>query len=145
MLLSYWVDGFGSFRLNFKGFKVMEAWRKSREFRIPVATLAKSFPKEEKHPLANQILRASRLIPANIAQGFGRFHHRGKIQFCRIARGPLYETLKHIICAFDKKYITEEVYRELRNPFNETLTLLNGCIAYLKKSNATQQPNNLIT
>ncbi len=124
--------------MNFKSFEEMEVWKKSREFRIQVANVAKSFPKEEKYRLTDQIIRASRSIPANIAEGFGRFHHQENIQFCRIARGSLYETLEHIICAFDEKYITEEVYQELRNQFNDILKLLNGYIAYLNKSNATK-------
>jgi len=124
--------------VNFKSFEEMEVWKKSREFRIQVANVAKSFPKEEKYRLTDQIIRASRSIPANIAEGFGRFHHQENIQFCRIARGSLYETLEHIICAFDEKYITEEVYQELRNQFNDILKLLNGYIAYLNKSNATK-------
>ena len=131
--------------MSFNSFEELEVWKKSKEFRIQIANVAKTFPKEEKYRLTDQIIRASRSIPANIAEGFGRFHHQENIQFCRIARGSLYETLEHIICANEENLITEETYQELRNQFNEVLKLLNGYIAYLKKSKATQQPNNPIT
>jgi len=95
--------------------------------------------------LTDQIIRASRSIPANIAEGFGRFRHQENFRFCRIARGSLYETLEHIICAFDENYITGKIYRMLRNQFTEVLKLLNGYIVYLKKSKSIQQLNNFIS
>ncbi len=124
--------------MNFNSFEELEVWKKSRAFRNRITTITKMFPQEEKYRLTDQIIRASRSISANIAEGFGRFNHQENIQFCRIARGSLYETLEHIICAFDESLITEEVYQELRSQFNDVLKLLNGYIAYLKKAKATQ-------
>ena len=123
--------------MSFKSFEELEVWKKSRAFRIQIGTLTKSFPKEEKYRLTDQIIRSSRSITANIAEGFGRFHHQENIQFCRIARGSLYETLEHLICSFDENYIIEDVYQELRGQFNDVLKLLNGYIAYLKKTKST--------
>lgn len=128
--------------MRFNSFEELEVWKKAKEFRIRISSVTKSFPKEEKYRLTNQIIRASRSVPANIAEGFGRFHHQENIRFCRIARGSLYEVLEHIICAFDENYISDEIYQELRNQFNDVLKLLNGYIAYLKKQN---QPNNPTT
>ena len=124
--------------MGFKSFEELEVWKKSREFRMQIGTLAKSFPKEEKYRLADQIIRSSRSVPANIAEGFGRFHHQENIQFCRIARGSLYETLEHLICAFDENYISKDAFQGFRNQYNDILKLLNGYIAYLKKSKSTQ-------
>ena len=124
--------------MSFNSFEELEVWKKSKIFRLRITAVAKTFPKEEKYRLTDQIIRSSRSISANIAEGFGRFHRQENIQFCRIARGSLYETLEHIICGFDENYITEEVYQELRNQFNDVLKLLNGYIAYLKKSKAAQ-------
>jgi len=124
--------------MSFNSFEELEVWKQSRIFRTRITSVAKTFPKEEKYRLIDQIIRSSRSISANIAEGFGRFHHQENIQFCRIARGSLYETLEHIICAFDEDYIAGEVYQELRSQFNDVLKLLNGYIAYLKKSKAAQ-------
>lgn len=119
--------------MGFKSFEELEVWKAARDFRNRITEISKLFPREEKYSLSDQIIRASRSITANIAEGFGRHHHQENIQFCRMARGSLMETLDHIICAFDNSYITEKQYIELRDHDNKILKLLNGYIAYLKK------------
>jgi len=73
----------------------------------------KYFPKSEEYHLKSQALDSSRSVTANIAEGFGRFHHQENIQFCRQSRGSLDETLEHIITAYDDKYITKEMLSEV--------------------------------
>ena len=76
----------------------------------------KCFSKFETYNLKPQILSSSRSITANIADGFGRFHHQENIQFCRQARGSLSETLEHAITAFDKNYIDKPTWNKfMRN------------------------------
>ena len=112
----------------------LEVWKKSRSFRIEISEVVKIFPKDEQFRLADQLTRASRSIAANVAEGFGRFHFQENIQFCRIARGSLFECKEHMICAFDEKLITEENLHEFNSTFDELLKLLNGYISYLKKA-----------
>ena len=78
-----------------------------------------------------QLSRSSRSIGNNISEGFGRFHYQENIQFCRIARGSLTETLDHCIIAFDESYISQDELLEVRKIYNKTLLLLNGYINYL--------------
>ena len=84
--------------------------------------------------LTSQIRRSSRSIGNKIAQGFGRYHYQENIQFYRIARGSLNETLDHGIVVFDEGYISEEKLMDLRKLHDKTLKILNGYIAYLKRS-----------
>jgi four helix bundle protein len=120
--------------VGFKTFEELEVWKKGRELRNEISKIVRTFPKEEKYNLAAQILKSSRSVTANIAEGFGCFHHQENIQFCRIARGSLYETLEHLICAYDEGYISGEEYNKHRTLFDDVLKLLNGYISYLKKS-----------
>ncbi len=120
--------------MGFRSFEELEVWKEARTFRNRITELSKSFPKEEKYSLGVQIIRSAGSITANIAEGFGRHHHQENIQFCRMARGSLMETLDHIICAFDNSYLDEKIYRELRGHYDKILKLLNGHIAYLKKA-----------
>jgi four helix bundle protein len=87
-------------------FEELEVWKEARQLRIDVRKLVGSFPAEEKYRLIDQLLRASRSVTANIAEGNGRFHYQENIRFCRQARGSLYEILDHLICAQDEKYKT---------------------------------------
>ena len=117
-----------------KTFEELEAWKSARELRKAISEMVKIFPSEEKFSLTNQIIRSSRSISSNIAEGFGRFHYQENIQFCRQARGSLSETLDHLICAHDERYIDEKTYRNLRDMIENCWKILNGYIAYLKKA-----------
>jgi four helix bundle protein len=115
-------------------FEDLEVWKTARIFRNNILKLAAHFPNDEKYKLADQITRSSRSVTANIAEGFGRFHHQENIQFCRTARGSLNETLDHLICAPDCNYLTPEELTSLRTEHDHCLKLLNGYISYLKKA-----------
>ena len=112
-------------------FEELGAWKKAREFRIAVSKLCAKFPTEEKFALTIQTKRSSRSVTNNIAEGFGRFHFQENIQFCRISRGPLSETLNHLIVAFDESYTSEEELIEVRSKYEVCLKILNGYISYL--------------
>ena len=127
--MSYWLKAMHTF-------EDLEVWKTTRAFRTSLSELLQSFPESEKYRLKDQISRASRSITANIAEGFGRFHFQENIQFCRQARGSLFEVLDHLICALDEGYITRTELDGLRNDFEHCLKLLNGYIAYLKKAKA---------
>ena len=57
-----------------KGFEDLEAWKTARDFRKEISKLVKSFPEKENYKLSDQIIRSSRSITANIAEGHGRYH-----------------------------------------------------------------------
>ncbi len=116
---------------NKSTFETLEVWIKSREIRNKISKLSKGFPSEEKYRLTDQMIRASRSITANIAEGYGRYHYQENIQFCRIARGSLFELVDHLTVALDENYIDEESYRNIKSDILEIIRLLNGYIKYL--------------
>ena len=114
-------------------FEDLAVWKECRNLRKQVSIILKTFPSEEKYLLSDQLIRASRSITANIAEGHGRFHYQENIQFCRQARGSLSETLDHFICAFDENYISADQLNIFRIQYDLCLKILNGYIAYLQK------------
>lgn len=112
----------------------LESWKSGRKLRRLISELVKSLPGDEKFRLKDQIIRSSRSVPANIAEGFGRYHYQENIQFCRTARGSLYETQEHLICALDEGFINEDQFNNVNEHLLLCLKILNGYIAYLKKS-----------
>jgi len=117
-----------------KSFEELVVWQEGREYRKKISKLVKGFPAEEKYKLTDQLLRSSRSVTANIAEGYGRYHYKENAQFCRQARGSLKETLDHLICAFDEEYISKETLQEYRDVFENVLKLLNGYINYLNNA-----------
>ena len=80
-------------------FESLKVWEEARALRREISQLVKEFPDKEKYRLSDQMIRASRSITANIAEGHGRYHYQENIQFCRQARGSLFELLDHITVA----------------------------------------------
>jgi four helix bundle protein len=78
---------------------------KSRELKKEIAVLVKTFPGEERFRLTNQLLRSSRSINNQLAEGHGRRTWPDRTRFSVIARGSLSETLNHLIDALDETYI----------------------------------------
>jgi four helix bundle protein len=56
-------------------FTDLEVWKKTRALRNNIFSLTRSFPLEEKQRLIDQIIRSSRSIGNNIAEGHGRYHY----------------------------------------------------------------------
>ena len=126
-----------------KTFEELDCWKKAAALRRRLAILVKTFPADEKFRLIDQILRASRSVTANLAEGFGRFHYQEYIQYCRQSRGSLYEIIDHLTVAFDEKYITKDELDELRKEIHLCLAVLNGFINYLikaKSGNDVEEP-----
>ncbi len=117
---------------KYNDFRDLDVWQKCREIRRKIWTLCKSFPNEEKYRLSDQMIRASRSSTANIAEGYGRFHFQENIQFCRQARGSLYELIDHVFVANECEYIHHAVANDLIEEIKTSIIVLNGYIKYLK-------------
>jgi four helix bundle protein len=106
-------------------FEKLHCWQTCNElkkyFKEKVLT---KFPKEEKYDLYSQILRASRLATANIAEGWGRYHYNDNVKFLINARGSVAELLNHSIEAKDCNYISEETLKEIRHQMDKLFNLL---------------------
>ena len=127
--------------MKIKSFTDLETYKECRALRKCISELTKShFPKEEKFNLTDQIIRSSRRTTACIAEGYGRFHYKENIQYCRMARGSLMETLEHLITAFYENYITADLLKEYKTKVDTCARLINGYINYLRKDKTTEEP-----
>lgn len=120
--------------MAYQNFEELEVWKKSRDLKNEIFTLVKTFPSEERYSLSDQLLRSSRSVPSQIAEGHGRRTYPDRLRFCIIARGSLSETLNHFIDAADCKYIDKEKLAYFRTKVEEIERLLNGYINYLEKN-----------
>jgi len=126
-------------------FRDLKAWQVSRELRNGVRLLVRSWPADERYRLTDQIIRSSRSVTANIAEGYGRFYERENIRFCRMARGSLYETQDHLITAQDEGFITDAVFELHFALVERAIMLVNGYLKYLdgmgsKSGGAVSEP-----
>ena len=121
--------------MSVSGLEKLDVWCKARDFAVRVhKEILPLLPAEEKYVLSQHMRRSSQSIPANIAEGHGRFYFQDNVRFCYIARGSLEETLSHLVYAYKVGYISNEPYNHLSNDGEALNRLINGYIAFLKKS-----------
>jgi four helix bundle protein len=121
--------------MSLEGLNRLKVWVKAKEFAVSIyKKVLPLLPSEEKWNLNQQLRRSALSVPANIAEGYGRFYYQDNVRFCYNARGSLDEVLSHLTIAYELNYIPEELYREFMNHGNEVDRMLNGYIAYLKSS-----------
>ena len=114
-----------------KSFEDLECFKQCKALRQKVSKLVKTFPTAEQYRLTDQLLRCSRSTTNNIAEGYGRFHFKENAQFCRHARGSLFELLDHLQIAFEESYIDTTELKALETETKNCIKILNGFIKYL--------------
>jgi four helix bundle protein len=121
-------------------FEDLQCWQQCRNLRLFVAKeVVPGLPKEERYRLGDQILRAARSSTANIAEGYGRFHHLDNAKFCSNARGSCWEVLDHLITATDEEFTSSEMLDRGREHVNQAVKMLNGYLKYLRNAAASRE------
>ena len=123
--------------MTYKSFEDLELYKAAQEFRKAIYALIKKLPDSEKFNLISQMRRAATSLTNNIAEGNGRYHYQESIQFCRQARGSLAELIDDLNICIDEKYFSEKEMNDLKLQAHEINKLLNGFVAYLKRSKAS--------
>jgi four helix bundle protein len=118
-----------------KGLEALQVWKDAIELAVDLCKrVIPMFPSEEEYALASQIRRSVQSIPANIAEGYGRYYYQEGIRYCYIARGSLEETKSHLILARQLGYLTDNDYLSRIKRIESLRRQLNGYIAYLKNN-----------
>lgn len=120
---------------SIQGLENLEIWKKAKELVLLVyREVLPVLPSDEKWNLNQQLRRSAQSVPANIAEGHGRFYYQENVRFCYTARGSLIETYNHLDLAHDLKYIPDDLFNRLKTQVEELARMINGYIAYLKRS-----------
>ena len=94
-----------------KTFSDLEVYRLSYQLSIDVFNLSKQFPESEKYSLTSQIIRSTRSVSANIAEGFGRRTFQAEFKkFLIYSTGSLEESKVWLNFAKDCEYITPQQF-----------------------------------
>ena len=80
-------------------YRDLKVWQKSIDLVSEIYKLAAKLPPNEQFGLTSQVRRAAVSIPANIAEGFGRWHVNEFTRFLLIANGSVKEVETHLIIA----------------------------------------------
>jgi len=107
-------------------FQSLLAYKKLFALAMRIFEATKSFPKEEKYSLTDQIRRSSRSVCINISEGYRkRQYPKHFVSKMSDADSENSETLGWLEFAFACNYINEELKTELENENKEIGKLLN--------------------
>ena len=89
----------------------LEVYKESFQLNIEIEILLKTYPPSERYLLIDQMTRASRGIPALIAEGYAKRETIKVFQkYMRDCIGESNEMVNHIILSKYKKYIKDQFY-----------------------------------
>jgi four helix bundle protein len=80
-----------------ESFQDLLVWQKSMDLVTASYVLVHRLPQNKQYGLASQMRRAAVSIPANIAEGFGRWHSKEFVHFLLVANGSLKELETHLL------------------------------------------------
>jgi len=110
-------------------FKDLTVYKKAFELAMQIFEVSKSFPKEEKYSLTDQIRRSSRSVCSSIAEAYRKRRYEAHfISKTSDADMENSETQVWLEFAFECKYIDKTTFDDLINRYREIGRMLNHMI-----------------
>ena|SRR5450759_740568 len=114
---------------NYQGFRDLIVYQKSYKLAMEIFEITKSFPKEEKYSLVDQVRRSSRSVPANIAEAWvKRKYPKSFVSKLLDSLAEEAETEVWIDMSWDSKYIDDQLHISLLERYQEVAKMLNSMI-----------------
>lgn len=123
-----------------KGHRDMKVYQLAYQLAMEIFEASKSFPKEEKYSLTDQIRRSSRSVAANIAEGF-RKRQYPKMFLSKLADadGEATETQVWLDFARDCKYLDPKQQAGLQQRYEEVGRMIGKMMSMPEKFIPTNQ------
>ena len=112
-----------------RGFRDLKAYQLAYELAMQIFRESKHFPPEEKYSLTDQIRRASRSVPGNIAEGYRKKRYpKMFVSKMADADGEATETQVWLDFARDCGYLSPQFHDKLTDGYGELGRMLGGMI-----------------
>jgi four helix bundle protein len=96
-----------------KAFTDLLIWQRARQWAKAIYSHTQNGDFRADRRLVEQINDSASSVMANIAEGFGRGTQGEFVQFLGYAIGSLNETQSHLTVAYDREYISKELFGQL--------------------------------
>jgi four helix bundle protein len=117
-----------------ESFKDLIVYQKAYKLAMEIFEISKSFPKEEKYSLTDQIRRSSRSVTSCIAESWAkRRYEKAFINKLTDSLGEENETEVWLDYSMDCNYILKETNEKLLNEYDEVRKMLISMINYPEK------------
>jgi four helix bundle protein len=115
-------------------FKELIVYQKAHKMAMEIFELTKSFPKEEKFSLTDQIRRSSRSVSSCIAESWAkRLYIKAFINKLTDSLGEEFETEDWLDYSKDCNYISDDEYEKMISGYDEVRKMLISMINNPKK------------
>lgn len=127
--------------MNIKSYRELEVWREAVTMAVDCYRLTATFPRHELYGLASQLQRAAVSVPANIAEGHGRWSRKEFVRFLSIAHGSLAELETHLNIATELDYLQPESLAAIWERTARVGRMLHGLRRALERSSRSPAPD----
>jgi four helix bundle protein len=111
------------------GHKSLRVFQLSYKLAMEIFEISRSFPREERYALTDQIRRSSRSVAANIAEGYRkRQYSRAFVNKMSDADGEAAETQVWLDVAKDCRYIDDMTHERLISDYRQVGSMLGHMI-----------------
>lgn len=111
------------------GHKDLRGFQLAYKLAMEIFELTKTFPREERYSLTDQVRRSSRSVPANIAEGYRKRQYPNAFSAkMSDADGEATETQVWLDVSMDCGYIDEETHARLMASYREVGSMLGHMI-----------------
>ena len=120
------------------GFRDLIVYQKAYQLAMEIFEITKTFPKEERYSLTDQIRRSSRSVTANIAEAWAkRIYIKSFVHKLSDSLGEEFETEGWLDYSKDCGYISEEDHSHLMSGYDEVrkmlISMMNSPEKFCKK------------
>ena len=117
------------------GFEHLDVFQRAYKVSLEIHRDSLKFPQVEQYGLADQIRRASKSIPANLAEGYAKRNSQAEFnRYIRMAIGSADEMRVWLRYCFDLKYINKQNWNFWKDEYIEIAKMLNGLSRSILKS-----------
>ena len=108
-------------------FRVLEVYQKAFRLAMRIYDITKNFPNEEKYSLVDQISRSSRSVCSNIAEAWRKRKYPAVFKNkLTDAMQEASETQCWLEFSFACKYLSDNLFKELDDEYEEIILMLNS-------------------
>ena len=114
---------------GYRGYRDLKVYQMAYQIALDIHQFTKTFPKEEKYSLTDQIRRSSRSVPANLAEAWKkRRYEKAFISKLIDCAGEAGETEVWLDFSKDFGYLKDDQYEKLMQKYDEVNRMLYGMI-----------------
>jgi four helix bundle protein len=112
---------------NVSRFEDLDVFQRAYKASLEIHQLSLTLPELERYVLADQLRRASRSIPSNIAEGYGKRRSSAEFKrFIQMAIGSADEMRVWLRYCLDLNYIDDTQWDSLKQEYQEIAKMLNA-------------------